>query len=88
MALLNIRNLSDDVHARLRIRAARHRRSMEAEARAIIEAACPPEAPALDFDALQAWVANYLGDTKPVSGVEELIRERREEAAREEREGA
>ena len=40
MAILNIRRLSDDVHARLRIRAARAGRSMEAEAREILARAC------------------------------------------------
>ena len=40
MAILNIRRLRDDVHARLRIRAARAGRSMEAEAREILARAC------------------------------------------------
>ena len=40
MAILNIRRLSDDVHARLRVRAARAGRSMEAEAREILARAC------------------------------------------------
>ena len=40
MALLNIRRLSDDVHAQLRLRAAHNGRSMEAEARAILARAC------------------------------------------------
>jgi plasmid stability protein len=36
MAALSIRNLDDEVRERLRVRAARHGRSMEAEARAIL----------------------------------------------------
>jgi antitoxin FitA len=36
MAALNIRNLDERVKSRLQIRAARHRRSMEAEAREIL----------------------------------------------------
>lgn len=36
MAALSIRGLDDDVRDRLRVRAARHGRSMEAEARAIL----------------------------------------------------
>jgi plasmid stability protein len=40
MATLNIRNLPDDVHHRLRMRAAEHGRSMEAEARVILTEAC------------------------------------------------
>ena len=40
MAILNIRKLPDHVHARLRLRAAHNGRSMEAEARDILERAC------------------------------------------------
>lgn len=39
MATLTIRDLDDDVKARLRIRAAEHGRSMEAEARELLAAA-------------------------------------------------
>ena len=39
MASITIRNLDDRVKAKLRVRAARHGRSMEEEARAIIRAA-------------------------------------------------
>jgi len=39
MASLNIRNLSDETHKALRIRAAGHGRSMEAEVRAILDEA-------------------------------------------------
>ena len=38
MAILNIRNLPDEVHANLRVRAAKAGRSMEAEARTILMA--------------------------------------------------
>lgn len=38
MATLTIRGLDDDLHAKLRVRAARHGRSMEAEVRSILEA--------------------------------------------------
>jgi len=37
MATLTVRNIDDDLKAKLRIQAARHGRSMEAEARALIE---------------------------------------------------
>ena len=37
MATLTVRGLADDLHARLRVRAAQHGRSMEAEVRAILE---------------------------------------------------
>ena len=42
VAALNIRNLPDETHRALRIRAAHNGRSMEAEARAILEQAVRP----------------------------------------------
>lgn len=42
MAMLTVRNLPDEVHRALRIRAAEHGRSMEAEARVILESAVAP----------------------------------------------
>lgn len=39
MATMTIRNLEDDVKARLRVQAAQHGRSMEEEARSILRAA-------------------------------------------------
>lgn len=36
MATLTVRGFDDELHARLRVRAAQHGRSMEAEARAIL----------------------------------------------------
>ncbi|EFO31273.1 toxin-antitoxin system, antitoxin component, ribbon-helix-helix fold protein [Roseibium sp. TrichSKD4] len=44
MANVTVRNLSDEVHRALRVRAAHHGRSTEAEIREILEAAArPPE---------------------------------------------
>jgi plasmid stability protein len=43
MAMLTVRNLPDEVHRALRVRAARHGHSMEAEVREILEAAVAPE---------------------------------------------
>jgi plasmid stability protein len=91
MATLNIRNLPDEVHGRLRVRAAEHGRSMEAEARSILTEACVPEAnpPATPEHAvakatrLQAFVDKLYGGRKPHNVVEELIAERRREAAKE-----
>lgn len=78
MATLNIRRLPDEVHARLRLRAARAGRSMEAEARAIIAAACAMEA---DHPVdLQAFVDHLYGNKRPSGVVDALIRERRREA--------
>jgi plasmid stability protein len=44
MGSLNVRNLSEQTHAALRIRAARHGRSVEAEIRAILNEAVNPKA--------------------------------------------
>lgn len=43
MAAVTIRNLSEETHRALKIRAAQHNRSTEAEMRAILEAAVRPE---------------------------------------------
>jgi len=43
MAAVTIRNLSDAAHRALKVRAAQHNRSAEAEMRAILEAAVRPE---------------------------------------------
>lgn len=43
MAMLTVRNLPDDVHRALRVRAAQHGHSTEAEVRAILAAAVKPE---------------------------------------------
>lgn len=43
MAMLTVRNLPDEVHRALRVRAAQHGRSMEAEVREILEVAVAPE---------------------------------------------
>jgi plasmid stability protein len=43
MAMLTVRNLPDEVHRALRVRAAQHGRSTEAEVRAILATAVKPE---------------------------------------------
>ena len=43
MAAVTIRNLSEEAHRALKVRAAQHNRSTEAEMRAILEAAVRPE---------------------------------------------
>ncbi len=45
MATLMIRGLDDETRARLRVRAAQHGRSMEAEVRAILQDVLGPAAP-------------------------------------------
>lgn len=84
MATLTIRNLSDKVRDRLRVRAAKRGVSMEAEARAILT--CSVEAPArkpqLSVAELQRWIG--ANRKKPGADAEAgsagLIRDRRREA--------
>jgi plasmid stability protein len=45
MASLTVRNVPDDVHRRLRERAAQHGQSMEAEVRGILQSAVKPPVP-------------------------------------------
>ena len=84
MAVLNIRNLPSETHARLRVRAAERGRSMEAEARAILEEAVarePTETP--PPAAMQEWFS-ALGAVAGSHGLaDELIADRRAEAKRE-----
>ncbi len=54
MAMLTVRNLPDDVHRALRVQAALHGRSTEAEAREILATAVKPEARVRMGDALAA----------------------------------
>ena len=54
MAMLTVRNLPDDVHRALRIRAAQHGHSTEAEVRAILAMVVKPETRVRMGDALAA----------------------------------
>jgi plasmid stability protein len=54
MAILTVRNLSDEVHRALRVRAAQHGRSTEAEVREILAAAVKPAVRLRLGDALAA----------------------------------
>jgi plasmid stability protein len=83
MATLNIRGLTQDVHQELRLRAARHGRSMEAEARSILSEVCRPSEPAVTAADLQRIVDEMFGSEKPTNMVDEFLRWRREEAWRE-----
>ena len=54
MAVLTVRNLPDEVHRALRVRAATHGRSTEAEIRDILERSVKPEQRLRMGDALSA----------------------------------
>lgn len=64
MAALSIRGIDDQVRERLRVRAARHGRSMEAEIRAILVAAVSEQG---SSEGLFATLLNRFGD---LGGVE------------------
>ena len=82
MATLNIRNVPDEIRTKLRVRAAKAGRSMEAEVRNILREAVQDEARSR-FDAaeLQDFIAG-LFRKKPPQMTDELIAERRREAMR------
>jgi plasmid stability protein len=89
MAVLTIRNLPDEVRTRLRVRASRNGRSMEAEARAIltgaVNAPAPEDLPKAIAD-LQSWIAKAGGKRAKAAEshkVDAFIRERRRNAIRE-----
>ncbi len=63
MKNVTVRNLSDEVHRALRIRAAEHGRSTEAEIRAILtNAVQPPGRIKLGTQLAQIWSADPLTD--------------------------
>lgn len=82
MATLTIRNLPDDVRDRLRIRAAKNGRSMEAEAREVLVTAVVPADPKQGKDdyaerlaKVQREVRKYIPEGTPL--VDEFLAERR-----------
>jgi len=76
MAAVTIRNLSDEAHRALKLRAARHNRSTEAEMRAILEAAALPEGRLLLGTAL-AEIGKKHGITRADVEALEQVRDRR-----------
>ena len=74
MAILTVRNVPDDVHRALRMLAARHGRSTEAEVRAILAAAVMPEKRVRMGDAL-ASVGRKIGLTDEDLAVFERVRD-------------
>ncbi len=77
MAVLTIRNLPEEVHARLRLRAAKAGRSVEAEVRAILAAASSRDQEGKPASSLQEWVDGLYGKGKPRRVVDTLIADRR-----------
>jgi plasmid stability protein len=75
MAILTVRNLPDDVHRALRVRAARHGRSTEAEVREILAAAVKPEKRVRVGEALAA-IGRKIGLTDEDFAVLESARDK------------
>ncbi len=75
LAMLTVRNLPDDVHRALRIRAAQHGQSTEAEVREILAAAVKPESRIRLGDALAA-LGHEIGLTNEDFDVFEQTRDK------------
>lgn len=74
MAILTVRNVPDDVHRALRVRAAQHGRSTEAEVREILAAAVKPEQRVRMGEALAA-IGRKIGLTDEDFAVFESVRD-------------
>lgn len=75
MAILTIRNVPDEVHRALRVRAAQHGRSTEAEVREILAAVAKPEQRVRLGDAL-ASIGRELGLNNEDFEILEQIRDK------------
>ena len=75
MAILTVRNVPDDVHRALRVRAAQHGRSTEAEVREILAAAVKPASRVRMGDALAA-IGRKIGLTNEDFAVFESMRDK------------
>lgn len=75
MAILTVRNVPDDVHRALRVRAAQHGRSTEAEVREILAAVVKPEKRVRVGEALAA-IGRKIGLTNEDFAVFESVRDK------------
>jgi len=75
MAMLTVRNLPDDVHRALRVRAAQHGHSTEAEVREILASAVKPESRVRVGEALAA-LGRTLGLTNEDVEVFDRVRDK------------
>jgi plasmid stability protein len=66
VSAITVRKLPDEVKQRLRMRAAAHGRSMEAEARSILVEALAPDEPPVDL----TWVEHLIALGEELGGVE------------------
>ena len=83
MKTLSIRSIPDEVHAKLRVRAARNGRSMEAEARALLEISVQGGEADKWVGEIQALAKRMSAKRKPNGMVDGLLEERRREVREE-----
>jgi plasmid stability protein len=76
MAILTVRNLPAEVHRALRVRAAQHGRSTEAEVRDILESAVKPEG-RVNLGSLLAEIGRRAKLTDEEFAIFEQVRDRR-----------
>jgi antitoxin FitA len=72
MAAVTIRNLSDEAHRALKLRAAQHNRSTEAEMRSILEATVQPEGRLRLGKALQEIGQKYDITNADIEAIEQV----------------
>lgn len=75
MAMLTVRNVPEEVHRALRVRAARHGHSMEAEVREILEAAVSPHG-RVKLGSLLAGIGRQASLTDEEFAVFEQVRDK------------
>lgn len=75
MAILTVRNVPDDVHRALRVRAAKHGRSTEAEVREILAEVVKPSSRVRVGEALAA-IGRKIGLTNEDVAVLESVRDK------------
>lgn len=75
MAILTVKDVPDDVHRALRLRAARHGRSTEAEVREILASVVKPQERVRMGDALAA-IGRKVGLTNAYFSVLEEVRDK------------
>lgn len=75
MAMMTVRNIPDEIHNALKVRAKLHNRSTEAEVRAILEEAIRPESRICMGDAL-ASLGRKIGLTNDDFAVFEQVRDK------------
>jgi len=80
LAVLTVRKIPEAVHRALRLRAAQHGRSTEAEVRAILESAVKPEG-SVHFGTLMHEIGRKAGVTdEDVNALEKNIEDQRKAA--------